>query len=326
MKMQFTLSFIRMTLCFAALGLFGGGVHAQGYPNRTVSIVVGWPPGAGVDQEARVIATQLTTMLGQPVVVINKPGAGSNIGMETVAKAAPDGYTILYSSTGFSINSSLYKKVGYTPADFEPVTMTMERQNLLTVHPSLPVKSVQELVAYAKANPGKLNYGSVGNGSTGHLAGELFKMKAGVNMVHIPYKGGGQVLVDLISGKVEVSFNTTGTTLPSVTGGRLRALAVAGSRRSAQLPDIPTVIESGIAGYELSSWTGVFVPKGTPKDIVAKLHGAIVKILQTPEMMAMARATGVEIVGNTPEEFAAQLKAEIPKWAGVIEASGARLD
>lgn len=314
-------------LVLTVLGLFTDRVLAQTYPQKPISLFVGLPAGGPTDAEARVIAQKLSESMGQPVVVVNKPGAGGNIATGYVAKSKPDGYTMLYCFTAFTINPSLYGDVPYDAVkDFAPVTQTVSRPNLLTVYPFVPIKSVQELIAYAKAYPGKLNFASAGNGTTGHLGGELFKIMAGVDIVHIPYKGGAPALIDLLSGQAQLSFNTSGVTLASVNTGKLRALAVCGAKRSSLLPDIPTISESGVHGFDVSSWNGVILPAGTPKEIMTKLHSEIVKVLKKPDVVKIFNGMGVDIVGNTPQEFSNIIKAEIPKWAKVTKQSGAKVD
>lgn len=318
---------IGLLLAFAVVGVFTDQVMAQTYPQKPITLVMGWPAGGPTDAEARVIAQKLSESMGQPVVVLNKPGAGGNIAMGYVAKAKPDGYTILYSQTSLTTNPSLYTNMPFDAVkDFAPITQTALRPNLLTVHSSLPIKSVKELIAYAKANPGKLNFGSSGNATTGYLAGELFKIMTGVNIEHIPYKGGALVLVDLLSGAAHLSFNIAGTAMPGVKDGRLRPLSVCGIARSSLLPEIPTISESGVPGYNVSSWSGMLFPAGTSKEIITKLHFEIVKVLKKPDVVKIFNGMGAEIVGSTPEEFSSIIKEEIPKWAKVIKQSGAKLD
>ncbi len=301
---------------------------AQSYPNKPICLIVPYPAGGTTDILGRIIAQKLTENLGQRVVVENKPGAGGNIGAETAAKAAPDGYTILVAPVGtIAINVSLYRKIPFDPVkDLVPVTMAVANPLVLVVHPSVPAKSIRELIALAKSKPGQLNYGSGGNGTSMHLAGELFKTMAGIDMVHIPYKGSAPCITALLGGEVEMSFDQIVTSLPHAKGGKLRALAVSSPKRSQIAPDVPTFMESGLPGFEVSTWSGVFAPTGTPKEIVSRLNNEIVKILKMPDMRESLLRQGSEPVGNTTEEFAAYIKAEIAKWAKVVKDSGARVD
>jgi len=318
---------------FAAL--FGAGAaHAQGgaataYPGKPIRFVVPFPPGGPLDIMARAIGQKLTESWSQPVVVDNRPGAGGSLGAELVAKAPGDGYTLLMGAVStHAINPHLYARIGYDPfKDFVPVALVAEVPNVLVVNPTVPATSVQELVALAKAKPGYLNFGSGSTGSTGHLAGELFKSLAGVDMVHIPYKGGAPAMQDLLGGQVQLMFDNLANSLPQVKAGKLRALAVTTSSRSPAMPDLPTVNEAGVKGFDLSTWFGVFVPAGTPPEIVTKLNAGIVAALDSKELRERLAAMGTMPPGNnTPAAFAAFMRAENAKYAKVVKESGAKVD
>jgi len=301
---------------------------AQAYPAKPIRIVVPFPPGGATDILARAVAQKLTDAWGQAVVVDNRPGAGGNIGSEIVAKAAPDGYTLEMGTVGtHAINASLYAKMPYDHVkDFAPVILVAGVPNVLVVNPSLPVSSVQELIAYAKANPGKLNFASSGNGTSIHLAGELFKVMAGVQMTHIPYKGSAPALQDLIGGQVQLMFDNLPPSLPHIKAGKLRALAVTSATRSSALPDTPTIAESGLPGFEASSWFGVLAPAGTPPAIIARLNAEIAAWLASAEAKEKMLALGANIGGGSPEDFARHIAAETAKWQKVVKASGAKVD
>jgi len=301
---------------------------AQAYPAKTIRIVVPFPPGGATDILARAVAQKLTDAWGQAVVVDNRPGAGGNIGSEIVAKAAPDGYTLEMGTVGtHAINASLYAKMPYDHVkDFAPVILVAGVPNVLVVNPSLPVSSVQELIAYAKANPGKLNFASSGNGTSIHLAGELFKVMAGVQMTHIPYKGSAPALQDLIGGQVQLMFDNLPPSLPQIKAGKLRALGVTSATRSPALPDTPTIAESGLPGFEASSWFGVLAPAGTPPAIIARLNAEIGAWLASAEAKEKMLALGANIGGGSPEDFARHIAAETAKWQKVVKASGAKVD
>lgn len=319
---------IRKTMLLLFLAAGCATALAQTYPAKPIRMIAPFPPGGTTDILARVAGQKITEALGQQVIIDNRPGAGGNIGTELVAKAAPDGYTLLTApGSTLTINPSLFAKLSYDVLkDFAPVTIIAAVPNLLVVHPSLPVKSVKELVALAKARPGQLNYASTGAGQSTHLSMELFKTMAGIDAVHIPYKGSSPALADLLGGQVSLMFDNMPSSLPHVKAGKLRALAVSTLKRSPALPQLPTVAESGLPGFEVSVWFGVLAPAGTPRDIVTKLNGAIVKSLQTPDVHERLVSQGAEAIGNTPEQFTAQMQRDLVKWAKVVKDSGAKLE
>ena len=297
---------------------------AQGYPNRLVRIVVPFPPGGGTDIGTRIIAQKLNEAWGQSVVVENKPGAAGIVGTEYTARAAPDGYTLMMGNIGtHAINVSLYKTLPYDPVkDFAPITLAAGLPLFLLVHPSVPAMSVKELIALAKSKPGQLNYSSSGSGGSMHVAAELFKNMTATDMVHIPYKGGAPAVADLLSGQVALSFATVLETSQHVKSGRVRALAVTSAKRSVAFPDLLTVAEAGVPGYESISWLGLFAPAGTPKEIINKISAEVVRILNTPEVKERLLQQGAEPIGTTPAAFAALLQVDIAKYARIIRESG----
>lgn len=309
--------------------LAAGGALGQAdsqYPSKPIRMIVPSAPGSGPDIMARAIGQKLTESLGQPIVIDDKPGAGGIIGSEAAAKSPPDGYTLIMSNAGaHAVNVSLYAKLPYDPVkDFAPVTLVAMAPNILIVHPALPASSVKELIALAKAKPGELTFGSGGNGSTAHLSGEMFRAMAGINIVHVPFKGSPAAVIGVISGQIAIAFPNIPPALPHVRSGKLKALAVTTAKRSAAVPDLPTVAESGLPGYEATAWFGVFAPAATPPQIVARLNAAIVKIVHLRDVRDRLAAEGAEAVGNTPEQFAQIVKNDIAKWAKVVKASGAR--
>ena len=314
---------------FIHIAAFAGAAAAQpGYPAKAIRYVVPFPAGGPLDIVARAIGQELSKSWGQPVIIDNRPGAGGNIGADLVAKAPPDGYTILMGAVStHAINVTLYNKLPYDPIrDFAPVTLITSVPNVLVVHPSVPANNVKELIALAKARPGQLNFASGSTGSAGHLAGELFNSMAGVRMTHIPYKGAAPAVVDLMAGHVSLMFDNMSSALPNIKAARVRALAVTTLKRSPLQPQLPTISEAGLRGFDVSTWFGIFAPAGTPPEIVAKLNGEVARILHTPEMKERLALLGAEPIGNKPDEFAAFIKAEIPKYAKVIQASGAKAD
>ena len=307
----------------AAVLALAGAANAQTYPTKPVRWVSPWPPGGANDIFSRAIAQKLAESLGQPVVVENRPGAAGAIGTELVAKSPADGYVLtLGSSPTHAIAPSLNPNLPYDPLrDFDAVTLIAVVPNVLVVHPSLPATSVRELIALAKQRPGVLNFASAGNGTSQHLSAELFKVMAGVNMVHVPYKGTAPALVELVGGQVQLAFDNIPALLPHIQAGRLRALAVTPATRSAALPDLPTIAEAGLAGYDASVWFGVFVPAGTPPPIIARLHAEIAKALAAADLKGRMLAMGAEVSGMGPDEFRAFWRKEIPKWAQVVKAA-----
>ena len=298
------------------------------YPTKPIRIVVPFPPGGTTDILARAAAQKMTEAWKEQAVVDNRPGAGGNIGAELVAKAPADGYTLLMGTVGtHAINASLYAKMPYDHVkDFAPVILVAAVPNVLVVHPSVPATTVAELIAYAKANPGKLNFASSGSGTSIHLAGELFKVMAGVQMTHVPYKGSAPAIADLLGGQVQLMFDNLPSALPQIRAGKLRALAVTSSQRAAALPDVPTIAESGLPGYEASSWFGLLAPAGTPADIVAKINGEVARWLASPEAKEKLLAQGANAAGGTPEDFARHIATETAKWQKVVRESGAKVD
>jgi len=313
---------VRFVLC-CAIAVPATGALAQSYPTKPIRIIVAYPPGGGTDIVGRMVAQKLSENFGQTVVIDNRGGAAGGIGSEIAAHSVPDGYTILMGNVApNAINVSLYTKLGYDPVkDFEPVSLVASTPNILVVQPSLAVKTVPDLIALAKVKPGSLNYPSAGLGSSSHLAGELFDNLAGVKMVHIPYKGGGPALTDLLGGQVQLMFATMPAAMPHVRSGRLRAIAVTSVKRSQAMPELPTIGET-LKGYDASTWYGVLAPARTPRPIITTLHAEIVKILGVAETRERLLAQGFEPVGSTPAEFGAYIKAEIAKWAKVIKAAG----
>jgi tripartite-type tricarboxylate transporter receptor subunit TctC len=303
-------------------------LHAQTqYPSRPVRMVVPFAPGGPVDTIARAIGPKFTEALGQQMVIENRPGAGSIIGTEAVVKAPPDGHTLLVTSSSIAINPTIYQKMPYDARrDLAPITQLATSALIVVVHPSVPVRSVKELIAFAKARKGDLIYASSGTGSAPHLAVELFKSMTGTQMVHVPYKGAAPATIDLLAGHVALMFNNLISAVPNVQAGRLRALAVTGPSRTVALPDLPTVAEAGVPGYEASTWYAMFAPAGTPTPIIVRLHKEIVAIVRSPEMRRQLAAVGIEPVGGTPDQLALYLRSETEKWSKVAQTSGARVD
>jgi tripartite-type tricarboxylate transporter receptor subunit TctC len=315
-------SFLLLTI-FAAIA---PNVFAQDYPSRPIRWVVAFPPGGAADVLARGMAPAFSEALGQRIVVDNRSGAGGNIGADIVAKAVPDGYTLLMGFPGLTTNPSLYAKMSYDPIrDLAPVMLIAVTPAVLVVHPGVPAKSVKELINFARANPGKLNYASAGIGAAGHMSGELFKMLTKVEITHVAYKGGGPALVDLMAGQVQMLFDSIPTAVPLVRAGKLRALAIAGKARSEQIPEVPTFEESGVSGFDGGTWFGVLVPSGTEQAVIAEIHAALRKVIAMPETVARFRTLGLNTVAGTPEEFGVFLKEQTVKWEKVIEVGGIKL-
>lgn len=310
-----------------ALAGLGGTAPALaqggGYPSKPIKIVVPYPPGGFNDTLARTVSAKLQTAWGQPVLVENRPGGATVIGIDQVAKAPPDGHTLVIVPFSFAVNPFIFAKLPYdSQKDFAPVTLAATTANLLAVHPSLPVSSVKELIAMAKAKPGSLSYASTGIGSSNHLSMEKFKQMAGVDITHVPYKGSGPAVTDLIGGQVQVMFDNISNVLPHVKSGKLKVLAVTTPARSPLLPEVPTVTESGVPGYEVAVWFGLAAPAGTPKPVIDKLNDGIVNVLKQPDVKAQFAALGVEAVGSSPEAFAAHIAAQRTMWSKVVRDAG----
>ncbi len=317
---------MRILVLFLALS-FAGTTQAQSYPTRPIRLVLPFAAGGLVDVPGRILAQKLSEALGQPVVVENRAGAGSTIGADNVAKSKPDGYTLMITSTTHVISANLYKRLPYDALrDFTPVMKLAEGPYVLVVNPSLAASSVADLVALAKAQPGRIDYASSGNGSSQHLVAALFCAMSGAPLNHIPYKGSDRATQDIIGGQVKVGFVGTPIALPHVKSGRLRALAVSTARRSAEMPGVPTLAEAGVPGYEATIWMGLFAPAGLPREIVARLHGEVGRVLAAPEARAAIAATGLEVSLSTPEEFAAFVRAEHGKWGKVVRETGATVN
>jgi tripartite-type tricarboxylate transporter receptor subunit TctC len=300
---------------------------AQSWPERPVKVIVPFGPGGFTDVAARILQKELAAAIGQSVVIENKPGAGSTIGTAEVANAKPDGYTLAMVSTTHVISPHLYRQMPYDALrDFTPVMKLAEGPYVLVVHPSLPAKNVTELIALAKAQPGKIDYASSGNGSAQHLVGALFARMAGVAINHVPYKGSNQAMNDLIGGQVKVSFVGVPNALPNLASGKLKALAVSSARRYGELPELPTLAEAGVPGYDATIWLGLLAPPGTPREVVQRINAEITKILSTPEARKLMASAGVEVATSTPEEFAALLRTELERWGKVVKETGATVN
>jgi tripartite-type tricarboxylate transporter receptor subunit TctC len=313
----------RLIVCLAAF-FAASCALAQGYPTKPVRLIVPFAPAGSTDVTARIVAQKLSDAWRQQVVVDNRAGAGGNIGAEVVAKAPPDGYTLLLATTGvMAINHKLYRNMPFdAQRDFAPVTQIGSLPLILIVHPSLPVKSVKDLVALAKSRPGQLSYASSGIGSATHMTTELFRMTAGVNIVHVPYKGSGQAMADLIGGQVEIAFDQITSSLPQVEAGKLRALAVTSAKRCPSVPQLPSVAEAGLAGYESVSWNGIAAPAATSREVVGRIQSEVARTLQLPDIKERFFKDGIEPVGSTPDRFAAHIRAERAKWEKVVDAAG----
>jgi len=315
----------RLLVIFALLAALPAS--AQTYPKGPVHVILPFPAGGGVDAAGRILAQKLSDSLGKPFLIENRGGANGNIGTEAAARSTSDGSILLFTGAGFVTNPSLYKSVPYDPVkDFDPISLMALGPNVLVVHPALPVKSVEELIALARAQPGKIGFAGSGSGSTPHLAGELFNVMAGVQLVHIPYRGSGPAMIGLLAGEAPVMFLPAINTGGYVAGGRLRALAVTGRERLAAMPELPTVAESGLPGYESSQWYGLLAPAGTPAEVLDLLNARVANIMQSSDMKARMTSDGLVPIGGSRDQFAAHIKSEIAKWAKVISASGARVD
>ncbi len=312
---------------FVVACLLAGSVAAQPYPARPVRLIVAQTAGGSADIVARAVAQKIGDVLGQQFVIDNRGGASGIIATDITAKAAPDGYTLLITSSTFGVNPSLYKNLPYDPfKDIAPITLLAAAPNILVVHPALPVKTVKELTALARAKPGYLNFGSSGNGGSPHLAGEMFKLRTGVNMVHVPFKGAPAAQTALIAGEIHLNFSSMPSAIGHVRAGRMRAIAVTGVKRSPATPELPTMMEAGIKDFETSAWQGFFAPARTPPAIVNVLNREAARAIQSPELKERLSPEGAEPVANSPEEFRVWLKHEITKWAAVVKAANIRID
>ena len=318
----------RALACAPLLCVVLASAHAQPWPSRPIRYIVPFAPGGTTDILGRMVAAGLSSSLGQPVVVENKPGQAGSIGAAELARSAPDGYTIGGGTiSSHAINATLYSKLPYDPLkDFAPITMLATLPNMLIVHPSVNAASVRELIALLKANPNKYSFGSAGNGTSQHISGELFKIMTGTQMQHIPYKGSGPMIPDLIAGTIQLSFENITTAYPQVRGGKLRALAVTSAKRSFVAPEVPTMAEAGLAGYDISSWQAMYAPAGTPREIVARLHAETVKALRAPQNQKKLSELGLDAGGMSPEQLTAFMRSEIPRLGKVVRESGAKVD
>ena len=314
---------------WALLGvlLATGMAQAQGYPAKTIRWIVPWPPGGGADVLSRMLSPKISEGLGQSIVIDNRGGAAGNIGAELAAKSPPDGYTIVFAYSGtHSINPHIYGRMPFKESDFAPIILNASVPQVLVVHPSLPVKSVKDLIALARTRPGQLTFGSSGNGAINHLTGELFNMMAAVKIVHVPYKGGGPAAVALLSGEIGMIFGEPATLVQHVKAGKMRAIAVTSNRRSLGLPELPTIAESGVPGYDVTSWNGMLAPAGTPADIIKRLNAEFNRAISAPDMRQRMLDNGYEPVGGSPDKFGEHIRAELAKWAPVVKAAGVKVD
>lgn len=319
-------SLIRNSLMLLVLGI-SGVVSAQSYPDRPITLVVPNPPGGLVDTSARLLSEPLTRVIGQPIIVDNKPGASGNTAYQYVSKAKPDGYTLLISYSGYHVgNPALFEKLPWDPKDFSPVALLTVSTNVIAVHPSVPVNNLKEFIAYAKANPGKLNYASQGNGSVSHIGTEIFKQTTGVDMVHVPYKGSGPAIQDVLAGQVQVFISTPPSLMQHVQSGKLKGLAVTGKNRHPGMPNVPTTAEAGLPSFQLESWVALYAPAGTPTPVITKLTDAVKQSLAMPEVKERSDTAGVELRYLTPAQTDALVKKELPFWSKSIKAAKISLD
>ena len=316
---------MRMLLAVLLL-CFSLNSNAQTWPTKPLRYIVPFPPGAFNDSLARIMASELPKALGQPVLVENRPGGNTIIGTEAAAKSPPDGYTLFGAALPFAVIQSLYKTPFDVTKDFAPITLAGTTPNLLVANPNVPINSVKELIAAAKANPGGLNYASTGNGTSNHLSFELFKSMTGTSITHVPYKGSAPAVTDLIGGQVQLMFDNTPNVLPQVKAGKLKAIAVSSTKRSSLAPEVPTVDESGVPGYEVNVWFGILAPAGTPREIIARLNTEMVKIMRTPEIADRFAKAGVDVVASSPESFSDFLKSEVARWAKVVQDANIKAD
>jgi tripartite-type tricarboxylate transporter receptor subunit TctC len=306
---------------------FAATAHAQTYPDKPIRWIVPWPPGGGADVLSRMLSGRLAELMGQPVIIDNRGGAAGNIGAEIAARSIPDGYTIAFAYSGtHSINQHIYSKMPFRDSDFAPVIWLSMVPQVLVVNPAVPVKTVKELITLARARPGELTFGSSGNGAINHLTGELFNMRAGTKILHVPYKGGGPASIALISGEISMIFGEPATIVQQVRSGKLRAIAVTSAARAKALPELPTLAESGIADYEVTSWNGVLAPAATPREIVNRLNAEFNRMIAAPSMQARMLEFGFEPTGGTPERFGSLIRDELAKWAPVVKAAGIKID
>ena len=315
-------------LSVASLVLAAPAALAQAYPSKPIRVIVPAPPGSAPDFLSRLLAPKLGDLWGQPLVIDNVLGAGGNIGTDRVAKAPADGYTLLFNTIGpIGVNISMYSNLPFDPVkDFAPITLVAKVPNILVVHPNVPVKSVLELISYARQNPGKLRYGSPGSGTSNHLSAELLKLMAGIDLLHIPYKSSAQMTTDILGGQVEVVFHNAPVLLPHVKSGALRGLGITSSTRNASAPDLAPIAEAGVPGFEVTAWFGFMAPANTPPAVVNKVHADVVKAMALPDVRERMLTQAAEPVGNTPQEYAAFISAEIAKWAKVVKQSGAKVE
>ncbi|MCE9639024.1 MAG: tripartite tricarboxylate transporter substrate binding protein [Betaproteobacteria bacterium] len=314
-------------IAIVSLALLTGAAMAQQYPSKTVRVVIPWPPGGSNDVVGRIVLQKVGELMGQQFIVDNRGGAAGSIGADVVAKAPPDGYTLMVHSTSHVGNAHLYKKLPYdTLKDFTGVALLAAQPGALTVHPSLPVKTVKDFIALAKNRPGTINYSSSGNGSAPHLSMALLVSMSGINIVHVPYKGGAPQVTALVSGETQASLATVSTVLVHVQSGRLRTLGVSSAKRTATMPDVPTIAEAGVPGYEMSPWIGVFVPAATPRELIVRLNGEINKALKSPDVSQLLASQALDALGGTPEEFDARIKLDYEKYAKLIKLTGAKVD
>ena len=326
-RQEQTLCTLAITASVALLAGATSMAGAQAFPTRPIRIIAPYVPGGGVDFVARVIAAKLSETIGQQVIVENRPGGGTNIGSELVMRSAPDGYMLLLGGVPNTANMTLFKKPPYDVVkDFAPVTQTTIAPNILAVHPSVPVRSVKDLIALAKSRRGELTFASAGIGSSNHLSGEQFRIMAGLDIIHVPYKGGGAAVTDLLAGQVSMYFGTTPSTVPHVRTGRLRALAVTSAQRSRATPDIPTMSETALPGFEQSAWHGILAPAGTPPAVIARLNSEVVRVLRLPEIIDRMAAQGVDVIGNSPAEFAAFIKQDVVKYEKLVKSAGIKIE
>ncbi len=322
---------MRVVAAFIAFACMVSGAPAalaQAFPSKPVRVIVPAPPGSAPDFLSRLLAPKLGDMWGQPLVIDNVLGAGGNIGTERAAKAPADGYTLLFNTIGpIGVNISMYSNLSFDPVkDFAPITLVAKVPNILVVHPSVPVKSVQELIAYARQNPGKLRYGSPGSGTSNHLSAELLKLMAGIDLLHIPYKSSAQMTTDILGGQVEVVFHNAPVLLPHVKSGALRGLGITSATRNASAPELPSIAEAGVPGFEVTAWFGFMAPANTPPAVVNKIHADVVKAMALPDVRERMLLQAAEPVGSTPQEYAAFIASEIVKWAKVVKQSGAKVE